>query len=55
MRKRSSKKSPPDDENVAAKAVVDRVAALTEDDPDLQDQASARPHNSDKASESERS
>ncbi len=50
----------PDDPNKAAKALVDQVAALTEDDPDpssseSQDKGSARSHNSDNASESERS
>lgn len=55
MPKRPTKKSPPDDPNKAAKALVDQVAALTEDDPEPQDQGSARPHSSDKASESERS
>ena len=58
MADRASKKPPPDDPNKAAKAVVDRVAALTEDDPDpsmstSQDNGSARSHNSDKVSESD--
>lgn len=52
----SKNKPPPDDPNEAAKALVDQVAALTEDDePEPQDQGSARPHRSDKASESDRS
>ncbi len=60
MPKRPTKKPPPDDPNKAAKALVDQVAALTEDDPDLsngesQDKGSARSHNSDKVSESDRS
>ena len=60
MPKRPAKKPPSDDPNKAAKALADHVAALTEDDPDpsnseSQDKGSARPHNSDKASESDRS
>ena len=55
MPKRPNKKLPPDDPNKAAKALVDQVTALTEDDPEPQDQGSARPHNSDKTSESDRS
>ncbi len=43
---RLSKETPPDDPNVAAKALVDQVAALTEYDPQPQDQGSARPHSS---------
>ena len=34
MPKRPNKKPPPDDPNEAAKAVVDQVAALTEDGED---------------------
>ena len=34
--KKPVKKPPPDDPNVAAKAVADQVAALTEDDPEPQ-------------------
>ncbi len=61
MPKRPAKKPPPDDPNKAAKALVDQVAALTEDDADSsnseaqEDKGSARPHSSDKASESDRS
>ena len=56
MPKRPNKKPPPDDPNEAAKALVDQVAALTEDDePESQDKGSARLHSSDKASESDRS
>ena len=58
MPKRPNKKPPREDANKAAKAVADRVAALTEDDAsnsESQDKGSARSHNSDKVSESERS
>lgn len=61
MPKCPNKKPPPDDPNKAAKAVVDKLAAMTEADDDCpgngpnQDSGLASPHSSDKAPESDRS